>query len=395
MTGQSKHALTVETTHDEHALQSYVSALRMFTLRDVGGGLRNIYENRVKPDFVKHEKREPSTEHEVRHAMMKDPYCATWSSMMRACQEMIWASVIPSIERSQPELNRKATPKQSKNLLGSLKLNDNIKIPKYLSACDIHLMPGNYHTERAKADISQGALYDRGVYVYSGGYGGPNQDAIGRSLTEYLKMKFPNFNPKKVLDVGCTVGQNTLPLKETFRDADVHAIDVSAPMLRYAHGRSESLGYGLHLSQMDAESMQYEDSSFDLVVSIIFLHETSRSAMKNILKECKRVLKSGGLMIHMELPRTHDMDPFDAFYIDWDSYYNNEPFYQAFTSTDMRKAIIDAGFKDSNYLEIKIPDYYSVDQNLFLAAVDNDGKNSELGGRMGESIQWTGWGAWN
>jgi ubiquinone/menaquinone biosynthesis C-methylase UbiE len=395
MTGQSKHALTVETTHDEYALQSYVSALRMFTLRDVGGGLRNIYESRVKPDFIKNEKREPATEHEVRHAMMKDPYCATWSSMMRACQEMIWASVIPSIERSQPALNQKAKPRKGKSPLGSLDLNDNVKIPKYLSGCDIHLMPGNYHTERTQGDVSQGALYDRGVYVYSGGYGGENQDAIGRSLTEYLGIKFPDFRPKKILDVGCTVGQNTLPFKEKFSDAEVHAIDVSAPMLRYAHGRSESLGCGLHLSQMDAESMQYSDSSFDLVISIIFLHETSRSAMKNILKECKRVLKPGGLMVHMELPRTTDMDPFDAFYIDWDSYYNNEPFYQAFTSTNMKKAIMEAGFESSNYIEIKIPDYYSVNKNLFHASVTEGPTTSELGGRMGESIQWTGWGAWN
>lgn len=393
MASQAPHGLTVESTHDEYALQSYVSALRMFTLQEIGGGLRDVYDSRVKPSFEKNKGRAPKDEHEVRHAMMEDPYCRTWSSMMRSAQEMIWDSIIPSIERAQPELNSKATA-LAKTPKGSLTLNPEVDVPRYVTASDIHLMPGNYHSERAPGDVSQGALYDRGVYVYAGGHGGPYGDSIGRSLAQHLKIRFPDFQPERILDIGCTVGHNILPFVDVYPNSQVHAIDVSAPVLRYAHGRAESLNQPMHLHQMNGEDMSFENESFDLVLSVVTFHETSRTAMKKILSECHRVLKPGGLMIHMELPRTAEMDPFDAFYIDWDSYYNNEPFYQAFTSTDLKAAYADAGFSDEDYMEVMTPDVYAVPQEIFEAAASGPENKAERYGRLGESIHWTGWGAW-
>lgn len=390
---QAQHDLMVDTTHDEHALQSYVSTLRMHILNDIGGGLRGVYDNRVKPAFEKDQGRAPKDEHEVRKAMMQDGYCRTWSSMMRSCQEMIWDSIIPSIERAQPDLNKRAEDLAGQ-AKGSLQLDPSVEVPPYVKASDIHLMPGNYWSDRGGFDVSQGALYDRGVYVYAAGNGGPLGDTIGRSLAEHLNIRFPDFKPTRVLDVGCTVGHNLLPFVDVYPDADIHAIDISAPILRYAHGRSESLGHALHLHQMNGEEMSFEDDSFDLVMSVVTFHETSRTAMKRILKECHRVLKPGGLMIHMELPRTAEMDPFDAFYIDWDAYYNNEPFYQAFTSTDLKAAYVDAGFDADKYMEVMTPDIHSVPREDFDAVARASDHKAERYGRLGESIHWTGWGAW-
>ena len=53
----------------------------------------------------------------------------------------------------------------------------------------------------------------------------------------------PEFKPASILDCGCTVGHNTLPWAETFPEAQVTAIDVAAPVLRYAHARAESMDY--------------------------------------------------------------------------------------------------------------------------------------------------------
>jgi len=393
MVGQTPHDLLAAPTHDEFALQSYVSTLRMHILNDIGSGLRGIYDNRVKPSFESEKGRAPKDEHEVRRAMMKDGYCRTWSSMMRSCQEMIWDSITPSIERAQPALNARAA-KLAENPKGSLTLDPTLKTPPYVSAADIHLMPGSYHTERGDYDVSQGMLYDRGVYVYAAGNGGPLGDTIGRSLAEHLKIRFPDFKPERILDIGCTVGHNLLPFADVYPDSEIHAIDVSAPMARYTHGRAESLGKAIHVHQMNGEDMSFEDESFDLVMSVVTFHETSRTAMKRILEECQRVLKPGGLMIHMELPRTAGMDPFDAFYIDWDAYYNNEPFYQAFTSTNMKQAYVNVGFDADKYMEVMTPDIHVVPREDFDAAARLDRQEAKRYGRMGEAIHWTGWGAW-
>ena len=393
MVGQAHHDLMVETNHDEHALQTCVSTLRMHILNEIGGGLRGVYEGRVKPAIEAEKGRTPKDEHEVRRAMMQDGYCRTWSSMMCSCQEMIWDSITPSIERAQPDLNARAKA-LSESAKGSLTLDPDVDVPPYVKACDIHLMPGNYHSERGGFDVSQGSLYDRGVYVYAAGNGGPLGDTIGRSLAEHLKIRFPDFKPARILDVGCTVGHNLLPMADVYPDAEIHAIDVSAPQLRYCHGRAESLGYAIHLHQMNGEQMNFGDEEFDLVFSVVTFHETSRTAMKRILKECHRVLKPGGLMVHMELPRTEEMDPFDAFYIDWDAYYNNEPFYQAFTSTNMKAAFVEAGFEADQYLEVMTPDILTAPWEDFEAVAKASNQKAERYGRLGESNHWTGWGAW-
>jgi ubiquinone/menaquinone biosynthesis C-methylase UbiE len=61
-----------------------------------------------------------------------------------------------------------------------------------------------------------------------------------------------------------------------FPHARVHAVDVSAPALRYAHARSELSGRAVHFRQASAEELPWEDDSVDLVCSHILMHETSR-----------------------------------------------------------------------------------------------------------------------
>lgn len=54
--------------------------------------------------------------------------------------------------------------------------------------------------------LHAGALYDRGVYLYAMGYMGPNNDDMGHSVYNYLQHNKPDFSPKRILDLGCTVG---------------------------------------------------------------------------------------------------------------------------------------------------------------------------------------------
>ena len=78
---------------------------------------------------------------------------------------------------------------------------------------------------------------------------------------------------------------------EAYPEAEVYGIDVAAPMLRYAHARAEALGRRVHFSQQNAESTNFRDESFDLIVSHILLHETSAKAVRNIMRECHRLLQ--------------------------------------------------------------------------------------------------------
>jgi ubiquinone/menaquinone biosynthesis C-methylase UbiE len=110
----------------------------------------------------------------------------------------------------------------------------------------------------------------------------------------------PDFAPAEILDLGCGVGHATLAYAAAFPGAVLHGLDCGAAMLRYGHRRAEGLGIPVHFRQGDAEHTPYPDASFDLATSHIVLHETSTRVLPAILKECHRLLRPGGVMLHID-----------------------------------------------------------------------------------------------
>lgn len=340
---QSLHSALPETTHDELARQHFVRSFKEYLVSAVQPGLKTAYEKRAKPQFEAEHERAPETMQEVGSVMKLDSHYQAWSSLLRTSQEMMWSSTQIPVERSLASLVEKA---RSIAPAGSLTLDAGLQIPAYHTAVDIHCQPGGYHTEYTRDDVAQGAIYDRAVYLYAMGQMGENNADMGDSVINWLKAKYPDFAPESILDMGCAVGHSTLPYASSFPEAEVHAIDVAAPMLRHAHARASAMNLPVHFSQQNAESTNYENESFDLVVSHILLHETSSAAIRNIIAECYRVLKPGGLMLHVETPPYEGMAPFDTFLFDWDSENNNEPFWRKSHQLDLDALARDAGFKN-------------------------------------------------
>lgn len=255
--------------------------------------------------------------------------------------------MIDSIERQLPALEAEAKALSARNK-APLETRADFPTPRYVTALDIHCMPGGYAEAETPDAIAAGALYDRGVYLYAMGYMGPTNDDMGRSVANYIKRHLPDFRPTAILDMGCTVGHSTLPFKEAFADAEVIGIDVAGPQLRYAHARAAGLGLDVGFMQRDASATGFADESFDLIVSHILLHETSGKAMPAIFKECHRLLKPGGYMIHADLPPFDLMDPFTQFILDNETWYNNEPFWGAMREMDQPALARAAGFSDDS-----------------------------------------------
>ena len=207
-------------------------------------------------------------------------------------------------------------------------------------------MPGGYHSEFTEDDVAAGAIYDRGTYIYGMGWLGPLSDDMGQSAVHnYLKQGYPDFQPAKILDMGCSVGHSTLPYVDAYPNSEVYAIDVAAPMLRYAHARAEALDKRIYFSQQNAEHTNFPDGSFDLIVSHILLHEIPTPAIQKVLHECYRLLAVGGTMLHVEAPLYHHMDTYKAFMYDWETANNNEPFWSAMRELDLVQVVTKAGFE--------------------------------------------------
>jgi SAM-dependent methyltransferase len=345
------HDMRPETVHDEDARSNFMMDMYRHLGRQAGAGRRDVYEKRVKPAFIAEHGRAPKDRHEVRKAVLKDPYFQYWGHLRVLANQTLFYDNSQTVERQIDTLIEKAKPHGKQK--GKLDLDPNFEIPKYQAPFDMHWMPGSFFTETEQEDVTAGALYDSGgLYVMTSGMLGPHGDGGAYSVINYLKEKFPNFKPKRILDQGCTVGHNTLPYKEAYPAAEVIGIDIGAPVLRYAHARAESLGVGVTFAQRNAEHTGYEDESFDLVTSTMFLHETSRSAVYNIFEEGYRLLKKGGLMLHVEQPPFRWFeDPFEQHVRDWDTHNNNEPFWGPMHDMDLADVATKSGFKRKDIVE--------------------------------------------
>jgi SAM-dependent methyltransferase len=342
MARQFRHDMLVEVAHDESSRQNFTSSLKSHLSANVAAGTRLAYARRAGPAFERETGHPPRDRHDVRRALAGDAYYQVASSLKRTAQELMWDAVGDSVERQLDRLIARA--RSLKGRRGTLRTDPRLEVPRYHTAVDIHCMPGGYHHEIAPDDVYAGALYDRGIYLFSMGLRGELNDDFGRSLAAWTRRSYPGLAPRRILDMGCSVGNGTLPWVDAYPRAEVHAFDIGAPMVRYAHARAVALGKAVHYSQQNAERTDFPDEHFDLIVSQIIIHETSRRALPRILRECHRLLKPGGLMLHMDGIDWAGLDPYDAFVPDWDTYYNNEPFIGPMHDLDLPELAVEAGF---------------------------------------------------
>jgi len=355
------HYMMPRATSDERARQNFVAGLKMHMEDNVYPWDRRVGTSRVLPRFEAEHGRPPQGRVEWRHAMEADPFVQTWGSIARSIQEMGWDAVSEIVWHELPKLLERSKVSNPK---GSLHLDPDVKVPRYNTAIDIHCMPGGYHSEITEDDVFAGAMFDRGAHYYGMAIRGTaaldytdTRERIGRAAPGYttigfLRETYPDFKPKRIIDLGCAIGGTTVPYAEVFPDAEVYGIDVAAPQLRYAHARAEGLGERVHFRQEDAESLSFEDESFDLVVSHGLFHETSTKATPRILAECYRVLRKGGVTIHIDTQFARGLDDLDAYYWDWDAHYNAEPFWGTLHHTDARELLADAGFARQTITEV-------------------------------------------
>ena len=101
-------------------------------------------------------------------------------------------------------------------------------------------------------------------------------------------------NASRVLDVGCGTGTLTIKIKERHPDTEVVGIDADPKILGIARDKAARAGLSLTLDEGMADQLPYADSSFDRVLSSLFLHHLTTENKRRALREVFRVLRSDG-----------------------------------------------------------------------------------------------------
>lgn len=385
-TAVHRHALFPEPSHDEAARFDFLAHLNRYLAGTLGRGNAVAYERRVLPAFRERHGRDPADRFEIRDAMNADPFHRFWSALKRNSMEMRQQNGRQIVLRQLDTLNAKA--RQFNEGRETLVLDPDVKTPVYQDMVDIHCMPGSYHGEEVAGDVAAGANYDCGIFATTAGALGGLSDGGGQALARWIAETRPGWSPRRILDLGATVGHNIVPLALAFPDAEVIAIDTAAPVLRYAHARAQSLGArNIRFLQMDAEDLAaFADGHFDWVQTTMFLHELSAHALPRILREAYRVLAPGGLMFHLEQPQYDDTMPlYEQFIRDWDAFNNNEPFWSAMHTLDVEAVMEEVGFPREALFSARVRAV--VDETIFPAALNGPEDH-------GRAAAWHAYGGW-
>jgi SAM-dependent methyltransferase len=366
-----RHALFPQTSHDEIERINFLAQMNRHLAARVVPGVKSAYAARVVPAFERAHGRPIADRHEARKALLADPAFQTWSALRRLTMEQRQQAGRWTAIRQREELARRAEQLTAGD--ARLALDPGVALPRYVAAIDHHCMPGSYHAEAFPGDVAGGANYDHAGFVTTSGLLGKYSDGGGHAVVQWVRRNLPEFRPATILEIGGTVGHSSLPLAQAFPEAEMTVVDLGAPMLRYGLARALSLGVeNIRFVQASGEDLsRYADASFDWIQTTMFLHELSTSALANIFAETRRLLKPGGIVLHVEQPQyTADMPLFDQAMRDWDAFYNNEPFWSRMHEMDLDAAMIKAGFPADSLIHGGVTGV--VDRDLFPDAAQDE-----------------------
>ena len=181
----------------------------------------------------------------------------------RTSQEMFWTGVINTYEKRRAELLAELD-RADMSGPGSVEYDPNYPIPVGYRR-DIHVQPGGY-TDNPLA----GYIYHYGTKCF---YQGHNDfdDVQRRNVARCPEPA--DGQVKRVLSIGCGVGQSATAMKERWPSAEVWGTDIGMPMVRYSHKRAVDMGLDVHFKQELAEDSGFPDGYFDIVEALIVFHE--------------------------------------------------------------------------------------------------------------------------
>ncbi len=260
---------------------------------------------------------------------------AVWKRLMRSQQQRTWTKIADSVAAEAPTFKRELEAAETQRP-GRLTYRSDFVVPRY-AAHPIHLQPGGY-----VGDPLAGLVFHHGTRVF---YQGQNdQDELHRGVAASLALP-ADGKVLRVLDLGCSIGQCTTAIKLLQPQAEVHGMDVSLPLLRYAHRRATDLGIDVHFTQGLAEQTGFADRQFDAVLTYILFHEVPQPLFLPILREIHRVLRPGGTLTIVDAPNDPQLPAGNRLWLEFDARYNCEPYSPAFVACDLPNLLRQAGFE--------------------------------------------------
>jgi SAM-dependent methyltransferase len=219
---------------------------------------------------------------------------------------------------------------------GMLRLDPSLAMPEYYTGCDIHQQPGGLWSDALGGVIYRQAAGASGGVVSRGSL----HDRFTRVVADHMPGGW-----RRLVDLGCGYGKSTLPFAQNRPEAETIGVDLAAPALRLAAQLAADMqARNLRYLQADARASGLPAGHADVVTTTMVLHELPPDAIQAMLREAHRLLRPGGLSIHLDfLPAD---DAFARLLHFGHGRRNNEPFMEPLARMDLAAAHRAAGLAD-------------------------------------------------
>ncbi|MCS6802169.1 MAG: methyltransferase domain-containing protein [Chloroflexota bacterium] len=328
--------LLAATDHDDEAYLDFAEGLRSFTLGAVEPALRARARSAFEA-FAAAAGHWPASLEDAHRALDSLPIVAARNRLHRSAQEMMWDGVVATYEKRRAELEA-ALDAADQCGPGTVEYDPAFSYPAYFERVAFHLQPGSYHR-----DPLAGYFYHYGTkYLFTGDN---DDDELQQALVDRVRLPADGV-VRRVVDLGCAIGQSTTALKKRFPAAEVWGIDLAAPMVRYAHKRAVELGIPVHFAQRPAEETRFPGEAFDLAFAYILFHEIPIEVAQRVVREVHRILRPGGIFAVVDMMsaarHTSILQDYNREYF---AAHNAEPYSLAWVRADFTGMLKAAGFR--------------------------------------------------
>jgi len=224
---------------------------------------------------------------------------------------------------------------------GRLQLDPALKMPDYLTETETHQQPGGLWKDLVNA-------YAIAWYAQGPSFAGTNPNELVDWYARLIQQRCKEHGlaPQLIADLGCSAGRSTRAIKRVFPETRLVGCELCEPMVRHGHLRSIDEKTDITLYQRNAEDLGcFEDSSVDVVASHWLYHEMPPRAIRNSIRESRRVLKPGGLFAMYDMYQVPGGVIGEWLHTGYAA-RNNEPFAHTLFKMNLKQELEAAGFTD-------------------------------------------------
>ncbi|MBZ0215611.1 MAG: class I SAM-dependent methyltransferase, partial [Fimbriimonadaceae bacterium] len=208
------------------------------------------------------------------------------------------------------------------------------KRPRYYLQ-NFHFQTGGWLSE------DSARIYDNQVEILFKGTANLMRRQALAPLGQFMRGK--DQRKLHLVDIACGTGRFLGAAAKAFPRLNMTGIDLSESYLGEAARhltRRSKVGFVL----ANGENLPFADASMDCVNTSFLFHELPPKVRKTVAREIKRVLKPGGIYIHLDSLQLGDAPAYDGL-LDAFPHYFHEPYHGSYIREDLGALFGDVGLE--------------------------------------------------